>query len=398
MPPEVESPMARTEVSTAAVTFPTRRAGPPLNAEASAALLAAIDRGEALPTEWFTDRSIFDAELAAVHRRSWHFVAHRGEVAEPGDVHPRQLAGVPIVLVRGDDGAVRGFVNICRHRGHPVVMEAGNQRSLRCLYHAWTYDLDGALRAAPRSRGDERFDRADFGLLPIQVEEWGPMIWANLDLDAPPLSTWIEGMPERLLANGLDVDQCSYGFDHEWEIDANWKVFQDNTIECYHCPTTHPELSVALEMHPSLQEMHVGGERWIWHRIPFREGIGDGLTWAAKDGKLDYYYHWVFPTTYLQYAGRGFDIGSVDVVAPDRIRFRHVCFMPAGTPAETLELGQQVLPLDPTIWQDVGICNRVQEGHASGMAPTGRTLAEPEFLLQRMHRLIVQMMSAAPAG
>ena len=158
---------------------------PALSGDAAASLLDDIDRGIALPTEWYTDPAIFAAELKAVHRRAWHFAAHAGELAEPGDVLPRMLAGVPILLVRHPDGGVRGFVNICRHRGHPVVMEAGNQSNLQCLYHAWTYEFDGALRSAPRSRGDDRFDKADFGLTPIQVHEWGPMIWANIDLEAP---------------------------------------------------------------------------------------------------------------------------------------------------------------------------------------------------------------------
>jgi choline monooxygenase len=368
-----------------------------LSSDEAAGLLADIDRWVALPTEWYTDPSIFAVELSAVHRKAWHFAAHAGELAEPGDVLPRTLAGVPIVLVRRPDGAAAGYVNICRHRGHPVVMEAGNQRNLQCLYHAWTYDFDGSLRSAPRSKGDENFVRTDFGLVPIQVHEWGPMIWANIDLGAPPFTEWIDGLPEHLMANGLDVDRCSYGFDNEWEIDANWKVFQDNTIECYHCPSTHPEFASVIEMRPSLQEMHVGGKHWIWHRIPFREGVTEGLTFQATPGEpLYYHYHWVFPTTYLQHAGKGFDIGSVDVVAPNRIRFRHICFMPNGTPQETLDLGNRVLERDPTIWQDVGICNRVQVGHDSGVAPRGRMLAEPELLQQHMYRLIVEMM-ATPA-
>src|SRR5262249_26203916 len=153
---------------------------------------------------------------------------------------------------------------------------------------------------------------------PIQVHEWGPMIWANVDVGAPSFTAWIDGMPERLVVNGLDVEQCEYGFDHTWDIEANWKVFQDNTIECYHCPSTHPEFSRVIEMRPSLQEMQVGGTNWIWHRIPFREGITEGLTFKAKAGEpLYYHYHWVFPTTYLQHAGKGFDIGSVDVLGPD---------------------------------------------------------------------------------
>ncbi|MGH9133797.1 MAG: aromatic ring-hydroxylating oxygenase subunit alpha [Ilumatobacteraceae bacterium] len=372
---------------------PRPRTQPPLTQGHAEELLAGIDRGVALPTAWYSDPDLFDAELEGLHRRAWHYVAHVGMIPEPGDVLPSELARVPIVLVRGSDGDVRGFLNICRHRGHTVVLEPGRQRRLTCQYHAWTYGLDGALLGAPRSRGDDLFDPEAHGLVPIQVRVWGPTVWANIDLSAPSFDQWIEGMPERLAANGLTIDDCEYGFDHVWDIDANWKVFQDNTIECYHCPSTHPELSKALEMRPSLQEMYMDSTYWLWHRIPFREGMTEGLTYRAREGedRAVYYYHWVFPTTYLQYAGKGFDIGSVKVVAPDRIRFHHTCFMPKGTPPDVIETGQQVLPLDATILQDVDICKRVQASHASGVAPRGRMLAEPEWLIRRINRLVVEM-------
>jgi len=106
----------------------------------------------------------------------------------------------------------------------------------------------------------------------------------------------------------------------------------------------------------------------------------------------------VFPSTYLQYAGRGFDIGSVDIVAVDRIRFRHICFMPADTPPEVLERGTRQLAEDATIWQDVGLCNRVQKGHATGIAPTARVLPEPESLLIHFQHVIVDMMRDGGTG
>jgi hypothetical protein len=111
---------------------------------------------------------------------------------------------------------------------------------------------------------------------------------------------------------------------------------------------------------------------------------------------FNYYYHWVFPSTYLQYAGRGFDIGSVEVVAVDRIRFRHICFLPPDTPAETLEQGARQLAADATIHQDVELCSRVQLGHATGWAPANRVLREPEFLLSHFQHTIVDMMCAGP--
>src|SRR5690348_17242955 len=122
------------------------------------ALHRQIDEGFLLPTEWYRDPTIFERELELIHRRSWHFVAHMGQFAEAGDVATAAIAGVPIVLARGKDGEVRGFVNICRHRGHPVVTEAGNRNAIRCHFHGWTYELDGRLRHAPRSGGDKAFD------------------------------------------------------------------------------------------------------------------------------------------------------------------------------------------------------------------------------------------------
>lgn len=351
-----------------------------------------IKSGFLLPTRWYADPEIFQAELERVHRRSWHFATHTGDLKEAGDVYVRNIAGVPIVLTRDSNGAIHGFINICRHRGHPVVMESGNRPKLHCMFHGWTYGLDGKLQHAPRGISDASFDPAQFGLVPIQTHVWGPMVWANLDLDAPRFETWIDGMDAYMRERGLQVEEHAFGFDHEWDIPTNWKVFQDNTIECYHCPTTHPELSRVLEMKPELQKFAVGGRYWIHHTIPFRGHFNGSLTTQrVADRPFNYYYHWIFPTTYLQYSGKGFDIGALDIIAVDKIRFRHICFMPLGTPAEVNEQGRKQLAADATIKQDVDLCSRVQVGHASGMAPTSRVFPQPEFLLSHFQHVIVDM-------
>ena len=132
----------------------------------------------------------------------------------------------------------------------------------------------------------------------------------------------------------------------------------------------------------------------IAHRIPFREGINLGPLLQAPPGEpFYYYYHWVFPTTYLQHYANRFDIGTLDVRAVDRMRFRHITFVPPGTDAEVLAQGQRALDVDPTIIQDVDICERVQASHASGAAAPGRLLPGSEFLLQHFQRVIVEMMA-----
>lgn len=360
----------------------------------AAALHDQLDAGYLLPTEWYADPAIFQAELEAIHRKAWHFATHLGDLSQPGDTYVRNLAGVPIVLTRGEDGEVRGFVNICRHRGHPVVLESGNRPKLFCPFHGWTYGLDGQLQRTPRSEGDAEFDPKAFGLVPIRTHVWGPMVWANLDLAAPSFGSWIEGLPQFMAERHLNVEDHVFGFDHVWEIPSNWKVFQDNTIECYHCPTTHPEFASVMEMKPELQRFGVGGRYWIHHTIPFRPHFEGGITTRKVAGRaFEYYYHWIFPTTYIQYAGMGFDVGALDIIAPDRIAFRHIAFMPKGTPQEVLDKGARQLAADPTIAQDVDLCTRVQAGHASGMAPQARVFPEPEFLLSHYHHVIVDMVA-----
>ena len=353
----------------------------------------AVASGQTVPSSWYTDPAVFRLEQERILRKGWHYVTDTGALAEPGSQVVWDIGGVPIVVVRHDDGEVRGFVNICRHRAHPVVMEDQCRNTLQCHYHGWTYGLDGALVNAPRSKEEPGFDPAPLGLRPIQVHVWGPTVWANVDLDAPAFHDYADGLDAHLRSAGLRVEDHELAFGHEWIIDCNWKVMQDNTIECYHCPTTHPELSRALVMNPDKHELAVGGRYWIHHRIPFRDGVPDGITWQRdpSTGRLDYFYSYVFPGTYLQHSGKGFDIGSVQALAVDKIRFRHLAFLPKDTPGDVRAEGQRIIESDPTIHQDVEICTRVQAAHASGFAPAGHLLPRSEQLLTHFYKLIVEL-------
>src|SRR5262245_26409591 len=156
-------------------------------------LLDSIDAGFTLPSEWFSDPAIFREEQRKILRRAWHFVTSTDRLAEVGDVFPWAIGGVPIVLVRTEDGSIRGYENICRHRAYTVVPEAGNRTTLQCHYHGWTYDLDGTLRSAPRANGPLGFDPAEVCLPRVQVHVWGPLVWVNPSLDAPSFDEWTAG-------------------------------------------------------------------------------------------------------------------------------------------------------------------------------------------------------------
>jgi phenylpropionate dioxygenase-like ring-hydroxylating dioxygenase large terminal subunit len=362
-------------------------------------LLDAVAAGQTVPSSWYTDPAVFQREQAAILRTGWHYVTDAGSLPDPGSQIRWDIGGVPIVLARGFDGEIRGFVNVCRHRAHPVVLEDQCRHTLQCHYHGWTYDLDGSLRNAPRSKEEPDFDPATLGLVPVQVHVWGPMVWANVSLDAPAFDDYAAGLPELLRARGCRVEDHELVFGHEWIVDCNWKVLLDNTIECYHCPTTHPELSRALVMDPDRQEISIGGRHWIYHVIPFRDGVPDGPTLQRdSNGELTYFFSYLFPAAYVQYTGKGFDVGSVQAIGVDKVRWRHLVFLPADTPAEVRRAGQQALAEDPTINQDVVICGRVQAAHGSGFAPPGQLLPGSEHLLTHFYKLIVELVGAPAAG
>lgn len=200
---------------------------------------ARLERGTTLPFDWYTDPAVFERERELIFKRSWQYVALLDQLAEPGDTVPASVANVPIVLVRGKDGVLRAFVNICRHRGHIVVPDSGKRPSLRCPYHGWTYGLDGCLRAAPRSDLEETFDPSQWGLLPLQVGTWGPLVFVNFDARSRPLHEWLGPVIDSATRAEVRLDGLRLWKQTEFEFRANWKVAVENTLECYHCPTLH---------------------------------------------------------------------------------------------------------------------------------------------------------------
>lgn len=349
----------------------------------TAPLLDAIEAGRALPSSWYTDPQIFHAERERILRRSWHFGAHTGELSEPGDVVVRDIGGIPIVLTRSGEG-IHGFVNICRHRAHPVVIDGGRRprETLQCMYHGWTYGFDGTLLRAPRAESESlAFDPVDCSLMPVQTHVWGPTVWVNPDLGAPSFDEWAPGLGAAVEGNGIAVDDHVFAFERRFPIRANWKVFLDNAIECYHCPTCHSQLSSVLVMNPHRQKLTIGGRFWSTHQIPFR------------DDDRQYFFHWVFPTTYFQYAGAGFDVGTMEIIDIDHIVFRSLSFVPRGTSEADISELEEKLDGSPTIPEDVAICERVQAAHEVGVAPPGRLLPESERLVLHFERAILEMVS-----
>ena len=207
-----------------------------------------------LPRDYYLSAEIFEQERERLLTRQWHYAGHISEVPGRGDYIVIDLLGESIVIARGEEGAVHAFLNVCRHRGHPVCQapKGSVRRRFVCPYHQWTYDLDGRLRHAPSVDDGSYVDYADWGLHTVKVEVWHGLIFvclgepitasASVSLDeAAPELYRLE--PERL----KQVHAVSY------EIEANWKVLMENFQECYHCKGSHPELCVAMDLKEMLR-------------------------------------------------------------------------------------------------------------------------------------------------
>ncbi len=170
-------------------------------------LLESLDRGRTLPAEWYTDPEMLARERKRIFATSWNHVGRVEQVARAGDFLTARVGEVPVVIVRDEAGTLKAFANVCGHRGSELVLEpCGNRRTLQCHYHAWTWGLDGTLRAAPRSQEQAGFDKADFPLTPLGVETFGPFLFINPGPASSSFADTLGQLPAILRSSGVDID------------------------------------------------------------------------------------------------------------------------------------------------------------------------------------------------
>ncbi|GMV23021.1 MAG: (2Fe-2S) ferredoxin [Acidimicrobiia bacterium] len=203
-----------------------------------------IDRAATLPARMYVDPVVLALEEDRVFGRTWQLVGHTAAVQTPGAYFTAEVAGQSIVVVR-DGETLRAFHNVCLHRAGPVATGCGLRHTLQCKYHGWTYGLDGALLRTPGMEDARNFAAEEMHLVPVQVEAWGPLVFANLDLKAPPLSHFVDDLPS--LVNFDPAVSYACVDRREYEVTCNWKVYVDNYLEGYHIPVVHPALHKELD-------------------------------------------------------------------------------------------------------------------------------------------------------
>jgi choline monooxygenase len=378
-----------------------------MNDSQSLAIHADIAQAWTLPASLYTDANVFREEKEKLFARTWQVVGHASQVANAGDYFTTELIGEPLVFVRGLDGQLRGFYNVCRHRAGPPAEGCGSRKLFRCGYHGWTYGLDGALINATEIEGVQGFRAEDFALVPVRTEEWFNLVFVNLDSEAPPLREALGELPrqaEKFPFAGMKLFER-----RTYDMKCNWKTYVDNYLEGYHLPSVHPGLNRELDYNAYVVEPHMprqhesdepghGYEPRSGHVRQFSpiRGAQPGdatprrYPEAREDLTTDYF--WIFPNWMLNCYPDNVSLNLVLPLEPERSLAIFEWYLPEedhGKPAAkaSVEFSDQIQI------EDVAICETVQKNLRSRSYSRGRYSVKQEKGVHAFHRMYSGLMN-----
>lgn len=360
--------------------------------ETSDTLLAALDRGESLPAHWYTDPAITTREIKSVFRRSWSYIGPAKELANRGDYITGYVGEVPVVVIRSETG-LAGFINVCRHRRHEVMKGRGNAKVMQCGYHAWTYDLSGCLKAAPRSAAEVNFRLEDYPLLPLRVEPLGPFVFVNLDAHASPVKTYFGKLLEIIAKSGINLGSLELYSREDWSAAANWKTMLENYLECYHCAIAHPGFSAAIDVKQDNYNLTM--HEWFASQVgEVRQSSLDGRSavraYDTRGEVTQAQYHLLWPNVTIN-INPGFPNLSVDVWVPDGPNKTKGFSEQYFGPAVSEKFAQDLVAFNKQVgYEDDVLTNSVQLGLLGGMPDRGRFLTNSEHLCIHFQKLVVR--------
>ena len=335
-----------------------------------------LAQATALSARFYAGAESCERDRRAVFAHGWQLLARADQLAGAGDHVVGEIAGVPLLLVRGDDGTLRALHNVCRHRAGPLALCDGRgARRLRCHYHGWTYALDGRLSSATEMEGAEGFEAAAIRLPQAHVAEWRGLVFAALS-PAVPFKEMMEGIDARLGDRPLAdyVFHRHYGYD----IECDWKAYIDNYLEGYHVPHIHPELNRMLDYRDYVVETA------RWHSLQHSPLSSDAALYG--DGEALYWFIW--PNTLLNVLPDRLQTNSVIPLGPGRCRVTFDYHYPPDATDVASRHARDHAFSDIVQRQDVDMCEHVQRGLASGSYDAGRLNPKRENGVHHFHELL----------
>jgi phenylpropionate dioxygenase-like ring-hydroxylating dioxygenase large terminal subunit len=347
-----------------------------------------------LPWRWYSDPEVLRLEQERIFRRAWQYAGHAGELPEPGSYTVSRAGDVPILLTRDREDELRAFVNVCRHRGSVLADEPGRRETVQCPYHAWTYGLDGALRAAPRAEREPGLVREELGLVPVRLERWGPLLFVNPNPDAPGLAETLGGLPGLVAAAGVEVESLAFHHRSTSAAEANWKLCCENYLECYHCAVAHPGFSAVIDVSPDAYELEETAEWFSTQRGPVRAAGRDSFARGGEVVRSQFHFLWPNVTINIAPGRANLSIGPVLPEGPERTTRRlDYFFAPDADPGWVREY----LAWDDQVGaEDTALVERVQRGVRSGQIEEGYLLPGTERLVAHFQRLTARALAGGP--
>ncbi len=315
----------------------------------------------ALPARYYTDGLIYARARDLLFFRTWQYACHASRISKPGDYFAFSLLDQDLVLIRGRDNAVRCFFNVCQHRGHTLLKDSGRTRLVVCPYHAWSYDLDGQLRAAPGTKNLPGFDRSGICLTEVRTDVFCGFVFVNLDAEAPGLSVSFPGVEASVRALCPDIEHRDFAHEHSVRERCNWLVAVENYNECYHCKVVHPTFASGVIDPQSYNIVPLEESRCLRHSAKAQSGAS---AWYDTTGS-DYGSFFLWPAFSLQI----YPSGLVNTyhwrpLAVAETQVHREWYSPDGSVDDTL---QNVIDLDrdTTFAEDLQLVERVQRGLGS---------------------------------
>jgi phenylpropionate dioxygenase-like ring-hydroxylating dioxygenase large terminal subunit len=330
-----------------------------------------------LPQQYFVSPAIFAQEQEKIFSTQWVLVGHQNEIAQPGDYFTSQVAEESLIIVRDKHGQIRGFYNVCRHRGSRLIENRNGQLSaaIQCPYHAWTYALDGRLLGAPHMDDVPGFDKADYSLHRVNLGLWEGFIFVNLR-DASTerggyrsLEDWFALLNGKFSHWNMSILQPAKRM--EYDVRANWKFVFENYSECYHCPGVHPQLQKVSPYDSAENDLREGPFLGGFMKInPGKSLTMSGNACAAFVGKIEnlqqVFYYSIFPNMLLSLHPEYVMVHQLWPQSPERTLI--VCdwlFHPDAFSRKDFRPEDAIEFWDMTNKQDWHVCELSQQGISS---------------------------------
>ncbi|MBB4863112.1 choline monooxygenase [Pseudomonas nitritireducens] len=347
---------------------------------------------QSLRKEAYVEPQWFGLDEQQIIARSWQWVCHVEKVREPGSYTTCEIAGNPIAVVRDQDGQLRAFYNVCKHRAHPVLSGEGKVKRIICPYHSWCYGLNGQLTGAPHVGVLKEFDKGEIHLSPVQVEEFCGFIFVNLDPAARPLREQSGELQEEVLRWAPDVANLTFGHRLTYSIKSNWKNVVDNFLECYHCPTAHKDFCTLVDMDTYRVQTH-----GIYSSHMAEAGNGQNSAYDTSQAKVrTHAVWWLWPNTCLmRYPGRSSMIVLHIIPAGPDLTYETYDFFLETPEANEMER-EAIRYLDEVLQvEDIALVENVQRGMRTPAFEQGRIVTDPngsgksEHALHHFHGLVL---------